>query len=42
MALNPLDGDVAQARARLLVQPWWLDWTAGLFPVLLAVFLLSV
>ncbi len=21
-------------------QPWWLDWTAGLFPVILAVFLL--
>lgn len=23
-----------------LRQPWWLDWTAGLFPVILAVFLL--
>jgi signal peptidase I len=22
------------------VQPWWLDWTAGLFPVILAVFVL--
>ena len=22
------------------MQPWWLDWTAGLFPVILAVFLL--
>jgi len=29
-----------QARERLLAQPWWLDWTAGLFPVILAVFLL--
>ncbi len=28
------------ARERLLAQPWWLDWTAGLFPVILAVFLL--
>jgi signal peptidase I len=28
------------ARARLLQQPWWLDWTAGLFPVILIVFLL--
>ncbi len=30
----------AQAREKLLAQPWWLDWTAGLFPVILAVFLL--
>jgi signal peptidase I len=22
------------------MQPWWLDWTAGLFPVILAVFIL--
>ena len=29
-----------QARESLLMQPWWLDWTAGLFPVILAVFLL--
>ncbi|RZL88588.1 MAG: signal peptidase I [Variovorax sp.] len=28
------------ARERLVMQPWWLDWTAGLFPVILAVFLL--
>jgi signal peptidase I len=35
-----VDGDVAQARQRLLMQPWWLDWTAGLFPVILAVFVL--
>jgi signal peptidase I len=35
------DGEqVAQARQRILVQPWWLDWTAGLFPVILAVFVL--
>jgi signal peptidase I len=32
--------DVAQARQKLLMQPWWLDWTAGLFPVILAVFVL--
>jgi signal peptidase I len=32
--------DVNQGRQRLLMQPWWLDWTAGLFPVILAVFLL--
>jgi len=35
-----VDGDVSQAREKLLMQPWWLDWTAGLFPVILAVFLL--
>ena len=29
-----------KARERLLMQPWWLDWTAGLFPVIVAVFLL--
>ncbi|VWX56405.1 Signal peptidase I [Burkholderiales bacterium 8X] len=29
-----------QAQERLVMQPWWLDWTAGLFPVILAVFLL--
>ncbi|WP_077002579.1 signal peptidase I [Variovorax sp. KK3] len=29
-----------KTRERLLMQPWWLDWTAGLFPVILAVFLL--
>ncbi|WKB54583.1 signal peptidase I [Eleftheria terrae] len=31
---------VEEARSRLLMQPWWLDWTAGLFPVICAVFLL--
>ena len=35
-----VDGNVAQARDSLLMQPWWLDWTAGLFPVILVVFLL--
>jgi signal peptidase I len=30
----------AKAGERLLMQPWWLDWTAGLFPVILVVFLL--
>lgn len=34
------EGDVATARARVMAQPWWLDWTAGLFPVILIVFLL--
>ena len=35
-----VDGDLAEGRSRLLMQPWWLDWTAGLFPVILIVFLL--
>lgn len=29
-----------EKRAAALAQPWWLDWTAGLFPVILIVFLL--
>ncbi|MFT3814102.1 MAG: signal peptidase I [Acidovorax sp.] len=33
-------GDVDEGKARLLMQPWWLDWTAGLFPVIVVVFLL--
>ncbi|MCH7344447.1 signal peptidase I [Pelomonas sp. CA6] len=35
-----VDGDVESARQEILRQPWWLDWTAGLFPVILIVFLL--
>lgn len=38
--ITKVDDNVAQAREGLLAQPWWLDWTAGLFPVILAVFLL--
>ena len=32
--------DIESAQHKLLLQPWWLDWTAGLFPVILIVFLL--
>jgi signal peptidase I len=32
--------DLQALHQRLMAQPWWLDWTAGLFPVILAVFLL--
>ena len=32
--------DLDKAKAQLMQQPWWLDWTAGLFPVILVVFLL--
>lgn len=38
--ISKVDGDIDQARDALLMQPWWLDWTAGLFPVILVVFLL--
>ena len=38
--IAPVPGDVDDARQRVLAQPWWLDWTAGLFPVILAVFVL--
>ncbi len=40
MGIARVDGDVAEAKVRLLMQPWWLDWTAGLFPVIIAVFFL--
>ena len=38
--IAPVDHDLASGRQRLMMQPWWLDWTAGLFPVILAVFVL--
>ncbi|MEO5734612.1 MAG: signal peptidase I [Rubrivivax sp.] len=38
--IEKVDLDENPARERLLMQPWWLDWTAGLFPVILIVFLL--
>jgi signal peptidase I len=38
--IKQVDSDISRARAELLQQPWWLDWTAGLFPVIIAVFLL--
>jgi signal peptidase I len=34
------EGNLADAKARLIMQPWWLDWTAGLFPVIAVVFIL--
>jgi len=38
--IAPVDPELAEARQKILAQPWWLDWTAGLFPVILAVFVL--
>ena len=40
LGIEKVDGDVQEAKQKLLMQPWWLDWTAGLFPVILIVFLL--
>ncbi|MEK8049919.1 signal peptidase I [Ideonella sp. DXS22W] len=40
MGIAQVDGDVSVAREKLLMQPWWIDWTAGLFPVILVVFVL--
>src|SRR4051812_12093009 len=33
--IKQVDSDLAEAKVRLLMQPWWLDWTAGLFPVII-------
>lgn len=38
--ISKVDGDVSEAKSRILAQPWWLDWTAGLFPVIIGVFIL--
>jgi len=38
--ITQVDNHTGDAQARLLAQPWWLDWTAGLFPVIVVVFLL--
>lgn len=40
LGIAKVDDDVGEARERLLMQPWWLDWTAGLFPVIVGVFVL--
>ncbi|MGH6639606.1 MAG: signal peptidase I [Polaromonas sp.] len=40
MGIDQVDDNTSEAKVRLIMQPWWLDWTAGLFPVILVVFLL--
>ena len=40
MGIDKVDTDIRESREKLLMQPWWLDWTAGLFPVILVVFVL--
>ena len=34
------DASYIKAREEIYRQPWWIDWTAGLFPVIAAVFFL--
>ncbi|MDD2879866.1 MAG: signal peptidase I [Rhodoferax sp.] len=38
--ISKVDSDVSEAKRHILAQPWWLDWTAGLFPVIIGVFIL--
>ncbi len=40
MGITQVDNDTGEAKIKLIMQPWWLDWTAGLFPVIVVVFLL--
>ena len=40
MGITQVDQGTGEAQTRLIMQPWWLDWTAGLFPVIIVVFLL--
>jgi len=40
MGIVKVDTDIRESREKLLMQPWWLDWTAGLFPVIVVVFIL--
>jgi signal peptidase I len=41
MGIAKTDIEVSEeAKGRILLQPWWLDWTAGLFPVIAFVFVL--
>ncbi len=39
--ITQVDGGLPEeARHKLIMQPWWLDWTAGLFPVIAVVFVM--
>lgn len=41
MGIAKTDIEVSEdTKGRILMQPWWLDWTAGLFPVIAIVFVL--
>ncbi|MFM7704709.1 MAG: signal peptidase I [Rubrivivax sp.] len=38
--ITRVDTPAEPARERLLMEPWWVEWTAGLFPVIAIVFVL--
>ncbi len=38
--ITQVDSQLAANQMAVLQQPWWLDWTAGIFPVITVVFLL--
>ena len=40
MGIAQVDDHLDEARMRILTPPAWVEWTAGLFPVILAIFLL--
>ena len=40
LGITPHEADMSALHEEVVRQPWWLDWTAGLFPVILLVFLL--
>lgn len=40
LGISRIDDNISEAKCKILAQPWWLDWTAGLFPVIAAVFFL--
>lgn len=40
MGISRVDDTLEEARAQALTPPWWVEWTAGLFPIILAIFLL--
>ena len=40
LGITPQENDNSKKIEETARQPWWLDWTAGLFPVIVVVFLL--
>lgn len=40
LGITPQTNELNDHHEQMLRQPWWLDWTAGLFPVIITVFIL--
>jgi len=40
MGITQVDDRLDQAQAQALTPPWWVEWTAGLFPIIVCIFLL--